>query len=214
MDRWVVVRDTEKTAGDNHKPLTLLNQGWPLTAGRPCPIRKKEKLGLRQIKDRMVANLLTRYPSLFKRWVHKSKFIEFADTPWTQFDANVSGCRLALITTGGVHLKGQPPFNMNDPAGDPSFREIPADTPSSSLSITHNYYDHTDAEKDLNILLPMDRVRDLKKTGEIGSVNGRHFSFMGHITHHHIATLMNVTAPRVVEMLKRDAVDIVILAPA
>ena len=169
---------------------------------------------MRQIKDRMVAKLLTRYPSLFERWAHKSKFIEFADTPWTQFDADVSDCRLALITTGGVHLQGQPPFNMNDPAGDPSFREIPADTPSSHLSITHNYYDHTDAEKDLNILFPLDRVRDLKEMGTIESVNGRHFSFMGHIMHHHIATLMNETAPRIAEMLKRDAVDIVILAPA
>jgi len=162
----------------------------------------------------MVAKLLTRYPPLFERWARKSEFIEFTDTPWTQFDADVSDCRLALITTGGVHLKGQTPFNMNDPAGDPSFREIPADTPSSSLSITHNYYDHTDAEKDLNILFPLDRVRDLKEMGTIESVNDRHFSFMGHIMHHHIATLMNETAPRIAEMLKRDAVDIVILAPA
>ncbi len=110
-----------------------------------------------QIKDRMVAKLLTRYPSLFERWARKSEFIEFTDTPWTQFDADVSDCRLALITTGGVHLK---------------------------------------------------------EMGTIGSVNDRHFSFMGHIMHHHIDTLMNETAPRVAEMLKRDAVDIVILTPA
>ena len=50
--------------------------------------------------------------------------------------------------------------------------------------------------------------------GAIKSVNGRHFSFMGHIMHQHIDTLMNETAPRVAEMLKRDAVDIAILAPA
>lgn len=119
-----------------------------------------------------------------------------------------------MITTGGIHLDNQAPFNMRDPAGDPSFREIPADTPPDHLVITHNYYDHSDAQRDINIVFPLEGVQLLKQSREIGDVNHRHFSFMGHITNHHVQTLINDTAPRVAAALKEDGVDIVILTPA
>ena len=103
---------------------------------------------------------------------------------------------------------------MKDPAGDPTFREIPADTSHENLTITHDYYDHSDADKDINIVFPIERVLDLKELGNIGDVNYRHFSFMGHITNQHVHTLMRATAPRVAAALKADGVDIVILTPA
>jgi D-proline reductase (dithiol) PrdB len=103
---------------------------------------------------------------------------------------------------------------MTDPAGDPTFREIPADTSVSDMVITHNYYDHSGADKDLNIVLPIQRVVDLEKAGDIRDVNHRHFSFMGHILHHHIDTLIEKTAPQVARELKSDNVDIAILTPA
>lgn len=103
---------------------------------------------------------------------------------------------------------------MKDPSGDPSFREIPAETKPDNLSITHIYYDHLDADKDINIVFPIERIQLLRQFGEIGSVNARHFSFMGHIRGHHIDTLLNETAPRVASILKGDGVDAAILTPA
>ena len=102
---------------------------------------------------------------------------------------------------------------MTDPSGDPTFREIPADINPSDLTITHDYYDHKDADNDINIVLPAERIKDLEKAGDIGSVNGRHFSFMGHIAPPHIETLVNETAPKVAKLLKSDNVDIAILTP-
>lgn len=169
---------------------------------------------MRQKKDKIVAKLLGKYPPLFNQWVKRAEFIEFDDSPWTPLDKDVSLCRLALITTGGVHLKSQPPFNMFDGAGDPTFREIPADVSPSELIITHNYYDRSGANKDVNVVFPIERVLELKQSGEIGDVNYRHFSFMGHVMHHHIDVLMKETAPRVAAELKSDRVDIVILTPA
>lgn len=119
-----------------------------------------------------------------------------------------------MITTGGVHLSSQKPFDMKDPSGDPSFREIPADTPSENLCITHNYYDHSDADKDINIVFPIERLRLLKQFGEIGDINPRHFSFMGHIMGPHIETLLRETAPRVADKLKEGGVKAAILTPA
>ena len=83
-----------------------------------------------------------------------------------------------------------------------------------NLAITHGYYDHSDADKDINIVFPIDRVLDLKKFGDIGDVNHRHFSFMGHIMDQHVHALMRDTATQVASALKSDGVDIVILTPA
>lgn len=170
-------------------------------------------MSLRQKKDKFVAKVFDRYPSLFKKWAQHSTFIEFSDSPWARLDKEIIRCRLSLITTGGVHLKSQPPFDMTKSTGDPTYREIPADSSPSDLVITHNYYHHSDADKDVNIVFPIERVFDLKHSGDIGDVNHRHFSFMGHIMDQHIDTLMKETAPRVADELKSDEVDIVILTP-
>ena len=103
---------------------------------------------------------------------------------------------------------------MLDPAGDPTFREIPGNADPKVLEITHDYYDHTDADRDVNVVFPVERVLELKNTGEIGDVNHRHFSFMGHIKDPYISTLLNDTAPKVASALKTDGVDIAILTPA
>ena len=168
----------------------------------------------RQTKDKLIARVLARYPSLFNRWAKGADIVQFNHSPWVEMRQNISQCRLALITTGGVHLRSQPPFDMKDPAGDPTFREIPADISVRDLTITHNYYDHSDADKDVNIILPIERIKDLKRSGDIGRTNHRHFSFMGHIKDQHRETLINETAPRVAAELKKDGVDIAILTPA
>jgi D-proline reductase (dithiol) PrdB len=168
----------------------------------------------KQKQTKFLARLFTRYPKLVDLWARHAKFIEFHDSPWTPMTKAAARCRLALVTTGGVHLRSQTPFNMKDPAGDPTFREIPAKASLEDLAVTHDYYDHSDAEKDINIVFPIERVLDLKKFGDIADVNHRHFSFMGHILGHHIHTLMRDTAPRVAAALKADGVDIVILTPA
>ena len=168
---------------------------------------------LRQIKDKIVAKIMLMFPGLLHSWAKKGDFITHEDSPFTPLAKPLSQCRLALVTTGGVHHMDQKPFDMIDPQGDPTFREIHATAAPENLTITHNYYDHGDAEKDINIVLPLQRVQDLVNTGEIGSVNSRHVSFMGHITGPHITTLVNETAPQVAAMLKNDGVDIVILTP-
>jgi len=162
----------------------------------------------------LLAKLFTKYPALVENWARKADIIEFTDTPWTPLKGSISASRLALITTGGVHVKTQTPFDMQDPFGDPSYREIPGNMPAGNLIITHNYYDHADADKDINLVFPIDRLRSLEQSGEIGAVNHRHFSFMGHITNCHVDTLVRETAPRVADALTQDKVDAVLLTPA
>jgi len=103
---------------------------------------------------------------------------------------------------------------MTDQEGDPSFRVIPHGTAHSDLCITHDYYDHRDADKDLNIVLPLTRLEELNHEGVIGGVAPFHYSFMGHIDGRHVLRLLTETAPEVARRLKREHVDAVVLTPA
>lgn len=175
-----------------------------------------------RLKTRLIAKLLTRFPSLVERlaqriapWrlVPASSKQGVEGIPWTPFTKDLKDCKVAIVTTAGVHLKDQTPFNMKDPKGDPTFREVPRDTPKDQLMITHDYYDHRDADKDINIVFPIDRLREVKEAGEIGDVAEVNFGFMGHIDDGHIHTLINETAPEVAGRLKAQGVDVVLLTP-
>ena len=102
---------------------------------------------------------------------------------------------------------------MHDHDGDPSFRELDFERPLDSLMITHDYYDHADADRDLNVVLPVERLRELAASGEIGAVARLGYGFMGHITGPHLETLKRRTAPEVAARLKKARVDAVLLAP-
>ncbi len=103
---------------------------------------------------------------------------------------------------------------MEDKQGDPTFRAISSKTGPEELMITHNYYDHRDADQDINVVLPFERLNELEAGGIIGGVAPWHFSFMGHITGRHLETLVNQTGPEVARMLKEDGNDAVFLTPA
>ncbi|MCG6911678.1 MAG: hypothetical protein LJE94_16370 [Deltaproteobacteria bacterium] len=68
---------------------------------------------------------------------------------------------------------------------DPTFRIIDSKTIEENFLITHDYYDHRDADKDLNIVFPVTRVREMAAAKVIGSIAEHHYSFMGHITGPH-----------------------------
>ena len=166
-----------------------------------------------RLKNRLIAKIVTRFPSLLNIWIKKAKPVVVEGIPWMPFTKDLRRCKIALLTTAGVHLKSQSPFNMNDPDGDPTYREIPVNTPNSELMITHDYYDHKDADKDINIVFPIDRLKEMKIAGEIGSIDEINYGMMGHIDEQHLKTLINVIAPEIAKRLKADNVDAVILTP-
>lgn len=166
-----------------------------------------------RLKNRLIAKAVTRFPALAKLYIRAYTPFELKDTPWTPVKKPLAQSIVALVTTAGVHRRNQKPFNMADKNGDPSYREIERDITVSELMITHDYYDHTDAEKDINIVLPLTRLRELAAEGAIGGVAKNHYSFMGHIVEHHISTLILETAPEVALKLANQGVDCVLLTP-
>ncbi|MGI9050155.1 MAG: glycine/sarcosine/betaine reductase selenoprotein B family protein [Rubrobacteraceae bacterium] len=121
----------------------------------------------------------------------------------------LSESRLALVTTGGVHLPDQKRFDIDDFLGDCSHREVP--TTATTLNWTHAYH-RPEGDADLDSVFPLWTLRRLAEEGVVGELNRRHFSFMGAI--HDPGPLMEQTAPEVAAELVEDGVDAVLLTPS
>lgn len=122
-------------------------------------------------------------------------------------------CTVALVTTAGLVPHGEPPFDARVRGGDVSYRVIPADTPVAQLGEYHrsSSFDHSGIERDRNLALPLDRLRELVAEGAVGGIAPRHLSFMGSITAP--GRLVRDTAPRAADLLAADGVDAVLLLP-
>jgi D-proline reductase (dithiol) PrdB len=172
-----------------------------------------KKLSLSRLKNQTIAKATSRFPSLGKKVSEAFSPLEMETVPLTPLGKPLSACKVALVTTSGVHHRDQTPFDMHDREGDPSFRVIDVSRPVSDLMITHDYYDHSDADQDINIVFPIERLQELEREGIIGHVARFHYGFMGHILGRHVETLVNESAPEVARKLKADAIDVVLLTP-
>ncbi len=170
---------------------------------------------LTRLKNRALARLITRFPSLAQRFVDAYQAKQSnGPIPWVKPAKPLRQAKLALVTTSGIHHQHQRPFDMSDSDGDPSYRELNGEGLFNDFQITHDYYDHTDARKDPNIIFPLERLQELVSEGVLGSLAQTHYAFMGHIDGRHIPTLVEKTAREIAGKLKADQVDLVLLTPA
>ena len=169
---------------------------------------------VRDLMNRAAVQLYKRLPWMAERWARGHRFVESRAIPWAPLAKPLRECTVALVTTAGVHRRADPPFDMEDPDGDPSFRVIPSDVGPEALIITHKYYDHAAADRDINVVLPLDRLRELREDGQVGAIAPFCYGFMGHIDGRHVATLVDVTAPAVAARLRADGAEAVFLTPA
>ncbi len=115
--------------------------------------------------------------------------------------------RVAIISTAGLHRRGDRPFRP----GDGSYRVIPADTAASDLVMSHVSvnFDRTGFQQDLNTVFPIDRLRELVADGTVGSMASVHYSFMGAFP----PDAAEPHAQHLAGLLKADKVDAALLVP-
>jgi D-proline reductase (dithiol) PrdB len=171
-------------------------------------------MSLRRNVDNLLAKVFTSVPLLGRVWGRLARIQQESNVPWTPMHKPLRECRVCLITTGGIHLRTDRPFNMDDPEGDPTYRVVPNNARAEDLIITHNYYDHRDADRDFNIILPLDHMRGLAESGFVGGLTTGHYSFMGHIDGPHLATLKVRVLPQLLADLTTEEPDFVFLTPA
>ena len=168
---------------------------------------------LTRLKNRCIARLAHSIPAFADFLTASYTPQRSEDIPWTPIKKPLAESKIALVTTAGIHHGHQKPFDMEDPAGDSSYRMIDTETIEQDYLITHDYYDHRDAENDLNIIFPVTRLKEMAADGIVGSVAGHHVSFMGHIKGSHLESLIENDAPEVAARFVQDHVDAVLLTP-
>ena len=130
--------------------------------------------------------------------------------PFTPFEGELARATVAIVTAAGVHLREQEPFNVADELGDLTFRLLPPDADSSGLMVTHHHYDHADADSDINVVFPLDVLRDLKEEGFVREVAKKHVGYMGYTMQ--LKAMYEGTAPQIANEIDRGSrADAVIL---
>ncbi|MEP6717521.1 MAG: glycine/sarcosine/betaine reductase selenoprotein B family protein [bacterium] len=130
--------------------------------------------------------------------------------PFTPFDGELAKSTVALVTAGGVHLKDQEAFNIADELGDLTYRVIPEDVDAADLVVTHHHYDHSDADKDINVVFPIDVLRDLQHEGFIRGIAKKHVGYMGYTMQ--LKAMYEGTAREIAnEIDKGSRADVVVL---
>jgi D-proline reductase (dithiol) PrdB len=129
--------------------------------------------------------------------------------PFAPLRRPLGACRLAIVTTAGLHRRADRPFGP----GEQTYRVIPSDTPAAEIVQSHTSlgFDRTAIMRDLNISFPIDRARELVARGVLGGLGPNHYSFMGALRDP--ALVASETGPEVGRRLREEGVDVALITP-
>lgn len=136
----------------------------------------------------------------------KRSTFDFSATPWIT-PKPLRESTIALISTAALHRRDDPAFRF----GDTGYRLIPNDIEPAELVQSHVSvnFDRTHYQRDLNVVLPIDRMRELAEAGEIGGVSPIHFSILGATE----SFLFEQTGAEIARRLHDLGVDTAMLVP-
>ena len=83
---------------------------------------------------------------------------------------------------------------------------------AASIVANHLHIDTSFIEADLNVALPVDRLRELVASGGVAAIADSHYSIMGY-QGEDTSTLETVSAPEIAASMKGEEVDLALLAP-
>ena len=115
--------------------------------------------------------------------------------------------RVAVVSSAGLGRRGDRPFGP----GAVDYRVLPADTDANDILMSHISvnYDRTGFQQDLNIVYPVERLKEMADSGEIGGVAAHHYSFMGASD----PVPMEPFANDVADAMRAEGVDTALLVP-
>ena len=141
----------------------------------------------------------------------------YEEIPWTAPSRPLAEARVALLSTAGLSMREDVPFDMEgerrEPTwGDPSWRRIASNATPENVDVNHLHIKTDYIRRDLNVALPLDRLRELVNDGVVGSAAASHYSVMGY-QGSDPARIASHSAAAIVESLEAEEVDLLLLAP-
>ena len=115
--------------------------------------------------------------------------------------------RVAIVSSAALIRRGDRPF----PFGSAECRFLPASMSAADILMSHVSvnFDRTGFQRDLNVVYPIDRLRELAAEGVIGGVAETHFTIMGSTD----PVGMTATADQIAGQLRQERIDSVLLSP-
>ena len=121
-------------------------------------------------------------------------------------------CKLVFISTSGVQPRGTVPFDTVHPVGDYSFRRVPSAARVDELEIHQLKYPTAGAARDLNVIFPIERLRELATEGVIGGLTDNFYTFIGY--NMDPEWLERTLAEDIAAAVSDEGADIALAAPA
>jgi D-proline reductase (dithiol) PrdB len=149
---------------------------------------------------------LSDMPEALRQHVETLPLPVFEDTPSAN-GPSLSERRVALISTAGLSMRGESPFGM----GAADYRIIPGNAEADDIVMSHISvnYDRTGYQRDWNVVLPLERLREMAEDGTIGTVADHHYSFMGASD----PETMKPGIDMIAKSMKQEKVNAVLLLP-
>jgi D-proline reductase (dithiol) PrdB len=137
--------------------------------------------------------------------------------PWTPMSKPLNQTTLALVTSAGISLKTDPPFDMErekkDPLwGDRSFRAIPRGTTEKEIDVNHLHINTNLVKQDINVILPLARMAEFEKEKIIGRLAPTAYSFYGF--QWQSTDFLSEAIEPISKRMKKEGVEAVFLTPA
>jgi D-proline reductase (dithiol) PrdB len=137
--------------------------------------------------------------------------------PFVRLSKPLSRVTVALVTTAGISLKSDSPFDMEREkadwtSSDRTYREIPRGTTEKDITVNHLHINTAYILQDINVMLPLDRMAEFEQQGTIGHLAETAYSFYG-FQWQSTDFLEQCIVP-IAEKMKQEQVDAVLLTPA
>ena len=148
--------------------------------------------------------LIPEIPAIGRGFISRLEKYTFDNPAWS-VPKEASSRRVSIVSSAAISKRGDKPFSWLAN----NHRIIEKDNLDLVMTHVAVEYDRTAWQQDINTILPIDRLEEMAKNGEIGSVSNEHYSFIGSSD----PIKMERSAKEVAERMKDDAVDTVFLVP-
>ena len=148
--------------------------------------------------------LIPEMPAVGRGFISRLEKYTFDNPAWT-VPKEASSRRVSIVSSAAISRRGDKPFSWLAN----NHRVIEKDNLDLVMTHVAVEYDRTAWQQDINTILPIDRLEEMAKNSEIGSVSNEHYSFIGSSD----PIKMERSAKEVAERMKDDAVDTVFLVP-
>jgi D-proline reductase (dithiol) PrdB len=159
---------------------------------------------VQQLRPGLWATVNERYPGSM---IDKSDVV-----PLAPLRKPLHECRLTFISTSGVQCRGTSPFDTVHPVGDYTFRRVPSGSRVDELEIHQLKYPTAGANRDLNVIFPIERLQELAAEGVIGGLADNFYTFIGY--NMDPERLERTLAEDIAAAVSDEGADIALAAPA